>query len=167
MSPVSPGFPSVKILVVDDNLRMRQIIVSVLRAFGFRSIEEAGSCDEALNSFSVAPPDLVIVDYMMPQRTGLDFLHAVRKTVRQERYVPVIMLSGHSDVARVMEARDAGVTEYLAKPVTPSGLLSRIKATAYHARPFVLGSAYVGPCRRRSNRQPHNSPLRRKDDFLD
>jgi DNA-binding response OmpR family regulator len=74
------------------------------------------------------------------------------------------MMTGHSAVVRVMEARDAGVTEFIAKPLSARTLLNRLNAVIYQPRPFVRTQTYFGPDRRRRADPNHLGPWRRSND---
>jgi two-component system, chemotaxis family, chemotaxis protein CheY len=77
-------------------------------------------------------------------------------------YVPIIMLTGHSEKKRVIDARDAGITEFLAKPISAKALYERIFSVVAHPRPFIKTKAYFGPDRRRSVNANYTGPERRK-----
>jgi hypothetical protein len=74
------------------------------------------------------------------------------------------MMTGHSAVVRVMEARDAGVTEFIAKPLSAKTLLNRLNSVLYQPRAFVRTQTYFGPDRRRRADPAHRGPWRRFDD---
>jgi DNA-binding response OmpR family regulator len=74
------------------------------------------------------------------------------------------MMTGHSEKSRVYEARDAGVTEFLVKPITAKAVLDRIQAVIFHPRPFVKTDGYFGPDRRRTQSGSYNGPMRRVSD---
>jgi DNA-binding response OmpR family regulator len=71
------------------------------------------------------------------------------------------MLTGHTSVERVRLARDAGVNEFLAKPVSVKAMLTRLTAVIEHPRPFVRTKVYFGPCRRRRGADEYRGPERR------
>ena len=75
------------------------------------------------------------------------------------------MISGHTERYRVEAARDAGVTEFLAKPITAQNLFARIAEIVERPRAFVRCDAYFGPDRRRHQNADHPGPWRRKDDY--
>jgi DNA-binding response OmpR family regulator len=77
-------------------------------------------------------------------------------------YVPIIMMTGHSERKRVTAARDAGVTEFLAKPISAKGLHQRILNIVANPRPFIKTKSYFGPDRRRSVNAGYSGPERRK-----
>ena len=76
------------------------------------------------------------------------------------------MMTGHSEKSRVYEARDAGVTEFVVKPITAKAILDRIHAVIMRPRDFVKHESYFGPDRRRTNTTNYNGPMRRADDAL-
>ncbi|MDO9079054.1 MAG: response regulator, partial [Brevundimonas sp.] len=79
-------------------------------------------------------------------------------------YLPIIMRTGHSEKSRVYEARDAGVTEFVVKPITAKAILDRIQAVIFKPRPFVKTDGYFGPDRRRSTAPNYKGPMRRATD---
>ena len=93
---------------------------------------------------------------------GLDFVRLVRKGADSPNpYVPIILLTGHTEMHRVLEARDAGVNEILAKPISIKSLFSRIVSIIESPRPFVKSKTYFGPCRRRYQDPNYKGPERR------
>jgi DNA-binding response OmpR family regulator len=82
-------------------------------------------------------------------------------------YVPIIMLSGHSERKRIVTARDAGVTEFLAKPISAKALYERILSVVASPRPFIKTQTYFGPDRRRTINANYVGPERRKDGKAD
>jgi DNA-binding response OmpR family regulator len=78
-------------------------------------------------------------------------------------YLPIIMVTARTERARILEARDAGATEFLAKPIVPAGLISRIVEIVERPRPFVRTKTYFGPCRRRRKLDEWSGVERRGD----
>ncbi len=141
---------NVKILVVEDNRHMRQLLLAVLRALGIRSTREAGDGSEGLGQLSEFLPDLVICDWEMPGLDGPGFVKMVRQGADSANpFVPIIMLTGHADASRVLIARDLGANEFLVKPMSPQALYTRIMRIIEEPRMFVNNGGYFGPCRRR------------------
>jgi CheY-like chemotaxis protein len=140
---------NVRFLVVDDNQYMRAIVVELLRAFGARRIMEASDGAEAIAKGETWEPDIVIIDYAMAT-DGLTFTKAVRAgKTRLDPTLPVILMTGHTEASRVEAARDAGITEFLAKPLSAESLFGRIAAVIDKPRAFTKSPDYVGPDRRR------------------
>ncbi len=152
-------------LVVDDNRHMRSLVRSVLHALGARHIEEATDGADAYARLGDYAADLVICNWQMSPMNGLEFVRLLRTdTDGPNPCVPVIMLTAHTEAKRVMEARDAGVTEFLAIPISADQLYSRIRAIIEHPRPFVRAQSYVGPDRRRRQDSDFLGPDRRTRD---
>ena len=153
---------NVNFLIVEDNPFMRSIIRSVLRALGALSIKEASDGSAALQIMKVSVPDIIIVDWEMHPIDGLEFVKLVRRSKDSpDPFVSIIMLSGHSEHNRVMEARDAGVNEFVVKPISAGALFKRIQQVIEAPRPFVKSKTYLGPDRRRRE-FPYQGSERRK-----
>jgi CheY-like chemotaxis protein len=155
-------FDRLKILVVDDNAHMRKLVVTILQAFGAVQIFEAADGERALVLLRDANPDVIILDWMMEGMSGLDFAREIRTSPNTPNpFVPIIMLTGHTAIDHVRQARDAGVNEFLAKPVSVKAILTRLIAVIEHPRPYVRTKAYFGPCRRRRSPEEYHGPERR------
>jgi CheY-like chemotaxis protein len=154
-----------KILLVDDNHYMRVLLAEILRAIGVTRIYEANDGAEGLQMMRDNPVDIVMTDLSMQPLDGIDFVRLLRNSPDSPTpTVPVIMITGHSTFARVNEARDAGVTEFLAKPLTARGVIERLHEVIEHPRPFVRSGDYFGPERRRRHDPTYKGPLRRATD---
>jgi DNA-binding response OmpR family regulator len=95
-------------------------------------------------------PDIVLTDWAMPIFDGLELTRMIRQPgANANPYAPIIMLTGHSEKKRVVAARDAGVTEFLAKPISAKALYQRILNVVANPRPFIKTKSYFGPDRRR------------------
>lgn len=158
------GLAALRLLVIDDNAQMRTIVGTVLTAAGVRHLRYAQDGQRGLKALAEFRPDVCYVDYEMPGMNGLDFISAVRSMTTQERYIPIIMVTGHSDMPRLTAARDHGVTEFLCKPVTAKAILARLEAVILQPRPFVESPNFFGPDRRRRRTEPYQGPLRRTSD---
>lgn len=118
-----------KVLVVDDEYYMRKVLRTMLMGIGVGTIYDAGQGVEGLEQIQRVAPDLVIVDWQMPKLDGPSFVRYVRspETCRCPN-VPIIMLTGHSERARVIEAIEIGVNDFLLKPVSSKALEERLLA---------------------------------------
>ena len=155
-------FDLLKILLVDDNHHMRVLLTEILRAIGVKHVYEAADGSEALQVMRRAPVDIIITDFAMSPVDGVDFVRLLRNSPDSPNALcPVIMVSGHSTERRVGEARDAGVNEFLSKPVTARGVLERSGQIIDHPRPYVRSSEYFGPDRRRKDDPNYNGVRRR------
>lgn len=154
-----------KVLVVDDNHHMRVLLSEVLRAVGLQNIYEAGDGAEALQQMRAHPIDIVMTDLAMEPLDGIDFVRLLRNSPDSpNQMAPVIMITGHSTMRRISEARDVGVNEFLAKPLTARGVLDRLQKIIDHPRPYVRTDDYFGPDRRRKVDPNYDGPRRRAAD---
>lgn len=157
-------FDRLRILVVDDNAHMRKLVITILQAFGTSQVFEAAEAETAWKIMRDANPDVIILDWTMDGMSGLDLTKMIRtSTASPNPFVPVIMLSGYTSLERVRQARDAGINEFLAKPVSVKSILARLTSVIEHPRSFVRTSAYFGPCRRRRPDAEYQGPERRAD----
>ncbi|MFO0831348.1 MAG: response regulator [Phycisphaerales bacterium] len=115
-----------KILLVDDSKTMRNIQKAVLAQLGYSDIVEACDGADALTKAAAAKPDLMLVDWNMPNMDGLTFVKTWRQT---NKTTPIIMVTTEAEKARVIEAIKAGVNNYVVKPFTPDLLSQRIQET--------------------------------------
>jgi two-component system chemotaxis response regulator CheY len=158
-------FDLLKILLVDDNHHMRVLLTEILRAIGVRHVFEATDGAEALQLMRSHQIDIIMSDLAMQPLDGIDFVRLLRNSPDSPNpMAPVIMITGHSTMKRVNEARDVGVNEFLSKPVTARGVLERIGRVVENPRPFVRTSNYFGPDRRRRNDPNYDGPKRRATD---
>ena len=156
-------FNKLRFLVCDDNPHMRRILRTLLHSFGAREVYEAEDGATALEMYTHSVPDIVITDWAMPIFDGLELTQMIRQPgANANPYVAVIMLTGHSEKKRVLAARDAGVTEFLAKPISAKGLYQRIVNVVANPRPFIRTKNYFGPDRRRNVNPNYVGPERRK-----
>jgi CheY-like chemotaxis protein len=155
-------FDRLKILVVDDNQHMRKLVVTILQAFGAIQIFEAADGEHAWTILRDANPDVILLDWQMEGMNGLEFARMVRTSANSPNpFLPIIMLTGHTHIDHVRQARDAGVNEFLAKPVSVKAILTRLISVIEHPRPFVRTKTYFGPCRRRRGNDEYRGPERR------
>ncbi len=155
-------FTKLRILVVDDNAHMRRIVRTLLHGFGSREVYEAEDGAAGLEMFTTHLPDIIIVDWSMPIFDGIELTSMIRRPDSAVNpFVPIIMLTGHSEKSRVMRARDAGVTEFLCKPISAKSLHQRLLNCVLNPRPFIKTKDYFGPDRRRSSIGAYSGPERR------
>lgn len=160
---VAMDLSSLHCLIVDDNANMRKLIATILYGLGTKNIREASDGAEAIEVLSGFPADIVILDWVMSPEDGIAFTRYIRsKTESPNPFLPIIMLTGHTEMSRIEEARDAGVTEFLSKPVSVKGLVQRIVNIIEKPRPFVNSPNYFGPTRRRRDDPSYAGPERRQ-----
>jgi len=158
-----PGYLNkVSFLIIDDNTFMRTVLRNILHHFNVRNIREASNGAEALQIMQGWTPDIIIVDWEMAPFDGIEFTRMVRQSASEkERFVPIIMISGHTEYWRIQQARNNGINEFLVKPLSPKALFSRIRAVIERPRPFIKAPGYFGPDRRRKDHK--HDEERRKD----
>lgn len=115
-----------KILLVDDSRTIRNLQKNILQQLGHTEITEASDGLEALSQIAADRPDLMLVDWNMPNMDGVTLVRKVRET---DREMPIIMCTTESEKTRVIEAVKAGVNNYVVKPFTPETLKEKISQT--------------------------------------
>jgi two-component system chemotaxis response regulator CheY len=115
---------SIRVLIADDSSTMRKIIIRALSGLGISAITEAENGAIAINLFPTAPFDLVLTDWNMPGKTGLEVIQAIRAINKE---TPIIMITTEAEKRRVVEAIQAGVSDYLVKPFEVDNLRQKIE----------------------------------------
>lgn len=158
----TPNLAHLAVLVVDDNRHMLVLVKTILHALGIKNVRLANDPAEGFDELKQFAADIIVTDWNMQPLDGLDFVRLIRRAGDSANpEVPIIMLTGHTEMRLVMEARNAGVNEVLAKPVSIEALYNRILAIRERPRAFIRAAGYVGPDRRRQQR-PFAGPERRK-----
>ncbi len=165
---MAASFDYLKALVIEDNAHMRALLRSLLHALGIKTVLEAADGGVGYVELREKRPDFVLTDLSMKPVDGIEFTKMVRTGQDSPNpYVPIVMVTGHTERHRVEAARDAGVTEFLAKPITAQNLFLRVAELVERPRAFVRSDSYFGPDRRRHKAADYPGPFRRKDDFKD
>jgi CheY-like chemotaxis protein len=141
---------SAQVLVIDDNQYMRKVIRNLLVNLGVKNVHEAVDGITGLEAIRLYAPDVVILDWEMPLLNGAELVRIVRSPgVFPVADVPIIMLTGHGERWRVVEAARLGVNEFLKKPVSGKALLDRLLSIIGKPRAMVRIGDYYGPEPRR------------------
>lgn len=154
-------------LVVDDSAFSRSIVKLILRTLGAEpaNIHETANGFDALKALETFKPDIAIVDYMMESMDGIELTKTIRRKEGVKfQTIPIIMLSAYSEMGLVSKARNAGVNEYLAKPVSVEDLYLRIEEVIRRPRKFVFAENFCGPDRHRHPDEDYDGPRRRESD---
>jgi two-component system, chemotaxis family, chemotaxis protein CheY len=157
---------SAKILIVDDEFYTRKVIRTLLLSVGVTDVHDAPDGPSGLVAIGALDPDVVILDWQMDGMNGPEFVRRVREPDRLSfPNVPIIMLTGHGEHSRVVEAMRLGVHEFLVKPVSGRALFGRLASVLLHPRPMVRRGEYYGPAPRKLPRRVTNfpSPERQRD----
>ena len=115
-----------KILLVDDSRTIRNIQKGTLKTLGYEDVIEASDGLDALRVMGETKPDLMLVDWNMPNLDGISLIRKVRET---DRSLPIIMCTTEAEKSRVLEAVKAGVNNYVVKPFTAQTLAEKINQT--------------------------------------
>jgi two-component system chemotaxis response regulator CheY len=153
-------FSLFSVLIVEDGAYMRRLLSSVLRAIGVGTVLQAANGGEAIemmklmgthpDKVGVSSVDIVMSNWMMDPVDGLMLLRWLRRNKESpDRFMAFIMITGFVDRGKLVQARDHGVIEFLAKPYSVQALVSRLLAVIDRPREFVLAPDYFGPDRRR------------------
>jgi two-component system chemotaxis response regulator CheY len=144
----------VSILVADDQEFILSLVREMLRVLGAEKIYDAYDGDEAWDILGSQQIDLMLVDWYMKPVDGLALTHRVRNDKESPNpYLPIIMMSGYSERARIIKARDSGINEFVVKPLSAKALFGRIVNVIEHPRQFVRTENFFGPDRRRRNQE--------------
>ena len=120
-----PADPNMKVLVVDDMVTMRRIVKNILKQLGFANVDEAENGQEALQKLRVDTYGFVVSDWNMPVMTGIDMLRAIRADEKLKT-TPVLMVTAEAQQSNLVEAVQAGVSNYIVKPFTAETLQEKI-----------------------------------------
>jgi len=147
---MSDYLQQISILIVDDQDFIRSILRQMLGVLGAKDMHDALDGEEAWEVASTVNPDLIIADWEMKPVNGIDFALRIRNDKDSPNpYIPIIMMTGHSDMKHVIAARDSGINEFVTKPVAAKALFDRIVNVIENPRNFVRTERYFGPDRRR------------------
>ena len=156
---------NIKILLVEDNRPMLELLKSVLLSFGVGKVITSLDGIDAFEKFKNTNPDLVITDWMMSPCDGIQLSNKIRNDPKSpNQYVPLILMTGFSEKSRVITARDSGITEFMVKPFNTRELYKRLFQIIESPRQFVRCEDFFGPDRRRKTAAPYNGEKRRKTD---
>ena len=158
-------FEKLDVMIVEDTAPMRKLLMTVLENLGVKNIQTATDGEQAFEFFCKNNSDIILSDWLMEPMNGIDFTREIRKNpLSPNRMVPIILITGFSAWARVEEARDAGVTEFLVKPFTANDLARRVAHVINSPRDFIETGDFFGPDRRRRYNPNYQGPFRRQSD---
>lgn len=153
------GRPS--IAIIEDDKLARDLVSEICHEIGFHVCEWAINGVQGLKVIETEKPDIVVTDLVMPEMDGLALARTLRDPVKSPNpLIPIIMMSANISKGLLFKARDVGVNEVLAKPLTAKLVFDRLFEIIERPRSFVVAPAYVGPDRRRRD-TPFDGPDRR------
>lgn len=142
-------FKNLSVLICDDSRPMRKLIAMFLHGFGIKAVVDVPGPFEGFQEFVTGNIDLIITDWNMSPVDGLEFVEDIRNNpVSPNPYIPVIMLTGFTELYRVQMARDIGITSFLAKPVSADSLYKRLVSIVNDHRTYIRVDDFFGPDRR-------------------
>ena len=145
----SYNLTKLNVLILENNKLIRQLMSNVFHEFGVRKGQKTGDPDDAFEMFSSDAADIIISDWS-PEVDGIEFLKRIRSAPESpDPFVPIIICTGNTEIHHVVTARDAGMTEFLVKPVSAKTIYSRIVSVIEKHRQFIRVENYFGPDRRR------------------
>lgn len=158
-----------QVLVVDSNPRAAQLLRALLHVFGIKRVDSVTTAPEALQALRSHRIDLLITEQALEPMTGTELVRTIRHAhddplIRHD--LPIIMLSAHSAIGEVVTSRDAGITEFVAKPFSSATLAARLIEIIDNPRAFVETPDYIGPSRRRERELPPEAKDRRNPDIF-
>jgi two-component system phosphate regulon response regulator PhoB len=121
------------VLIVDDEPDIREVIRFALEGAGFR-VFEAGHAEEARRFIGGEAPDLLLLDWMLPGRSGLELAQQIKQSAKT-RGLPIIMVSARGEEEDRIRGLDTGADDYITKPFSPRELVARVNAVLRRARP--------------------------------
>jgi len=155
----------ISVLIVECNPLLRTVFRQVLRELGVADVNAVGDIDAGFAAFELGNPDIILLDWC-PNCDGLALLKRIRHDPKSANpFVPVIITSAYGEIAAVAQARDLGMSEYLAKPVSAQSLYERISLALANGRSFVRATAFFGPDRRRHAQESLLGGKRNSDSY--
>lgn len=156
---------NVNFLVIDRNQHMRELLVGILRAFGAKEVRTSSTYTDAKEAINAKPPEIMFTSWKLDPTNGVDLTREIRWSDKEAlRFIPVIMVSGHGEEKKVLQAREAGITEFVVKPYAAATILSRMHAVTMKPRRFVKTETFFGPDRRRTTAFEYSGDERRSGD---
>lgn len=142
---------ALRVLAIDDNAFSRRLVTAALRALNVHQIAEAENAADGFAALRAFMPDMILLDWVMPEVNGVQFAKQVRNDrTGNFRYLPIIMTTAYSEIWHVQQARDAGINEFVVKPFSARTLYNKIKTIIDNPRPYIdIADGYFGPDRRR------------------
>ena len=153
---------NVSVLIVEQHPQMRTLLRQIMRQFGVANTFDAYDPEAAFDRFIDTSPDIVFIDWT-PDFDGLKLTGRIRAGEKSANpWTSIILCTAYTERHHIIVARDAGVTEFLAKPVSAKSIYNRIVSVIDDPRAFVRADTFSGPDRRRKE-NPHRGDERRKD----
>src|SRR3954468_2153358 len=155
-------FSQIRFLVIDPSPISIELTRDVLFMMGARTIRNCSNTDRAIEALRTDPFDIVITEWNTAPMTGLQFIEYVRTSpMSPNRLMPILLMTARSEEEYVVQARDRGITEFVAQPFTVESLHRRLVSIIAFPRQFIDADRYFGPDRRRRRDAGYPGPERR------
>lgn len=138
-------FSNLNVAIADDSVFFRTALRSVLLGFGIRDVFEVEDGQQCLAVVERQRPDILFLDWEMPVMSGPEVMRSIRKKEAPHPFIPVIMVTSHTEFERVEHATRLGIHELLCKPIAAKPVYQRLLSVVMNPRPFVRTSSYFGP----------------------
>ena len=160
------NFTQITALVVDSDQYSTSILGQILRGFGLTKHAIVEDGEQAKLRLQNSHHDLLICEAVLPDMPASELVCWLRRLPNSSiKFIPVVILTGYTQMSNVIAVRDGGANSVVRKPVAPNVLFDHIVWSAKGERPFVETNTYIGPCRRFKNIGPPNGAGRRKTDL--
>ncbi len=149
------------VMLVEKHGYMRRLLRDVLRQLGIRQVRDCDNVQHAFEMFQEKQADLVLTDWA-PGLDGIELLKILRDEDKSPNpFVPVIVITANTESRHIYIARDSGMTEFLAKPITAKRVYSRVCSVIEKRRMFISNEEFFGPDRRRLRKDAYDGQNRR------
>ncbi|MGB0669857.1 MAG: response regulator [Rhodospirillales bacterium] len=150
-----------EILLVEKHFLIRRMLTDIFGVMGVPTVHTTNSVEAGWELFDSQAPDILLTDWNN-ELNGIELLHRVRRDPDSpDPYCPVVVVTANTELRHVCTARDKGMTEFLAKPVSAKLLYGRICSVIESNRVFVRSENFFGPDRRRARHVNYGGPERR------
>jgi CheY-like chemotaxis protein len=159
------NFRGVSVLLVDRSHYCRSLVAQMLRAFGVQSVISCETGAEAKDQLKTNSVELCVIEADLPDMTGADLINWIRRENKEPlRFVPILVLSGYTQMRLLSTTRDAGANLLLKKPLSAQAMFDRLAWLARTPRSYIETKNYVGPDRRFKEVAPPDDVFKRETD---
>lgn len=165
MAELRLNFANVSVLIVDGDYYSRILVKQMMRGFGVQEQHQAAKAEEAKDILTKTAIDLCLVEADLPDMLGTELVRWMRR--RQEetlRFMPVLLLTGYTQIKNIAACRDCGANGMIKKPFSPKTLFEHVAWAAASKKPYVESGKYIGPDRRFHTDPAYDGPMRRATD---
>ncbi len=160
------NFAHISALIVDCDQYSNEILSQILRGFGLNQYTVVEQGEEAKKKLANGRYDLLLCEVTLPDMSAIELARWVRRLANPAiKYIPIVVLTGYTQMSNVSAVRDNGANIVVSKPLAPNVLFDHIVWSSKSSRPFIESDSYIGPCRRFKNNGPPDGVGRRSTDL--